>query len=84
MKDERNGRLGEWCERCHRRVAVGFDVPDQDWKAIVRGRFGIVCLPCFDQMSEGTGIRWEEHVELFPVSAATWAEHEEAPCPTAS
>lgn len=65
---------GEWCKRCNRRVVVGFNVPDDIWNAIVKGRYNVVCLPCFDELSDDTNIQWENDIELYPVSHATWKE----------
>lgn len=75
-RERRNGYPGEWCRRCDRRVAVGFTVPDEVWESIVAGRFHIVCLPCFDELSEGTGVCWEDDIEFWPVSAAGWTREE--------
>jgi hypothetical protein len=68
----RNGYPGEWCQRCNRAVVVGFNVPDEIWNAIIKDKFNVVCLLCFDELSEGTGIEWEENIEFFPVSRASW------------
>lgn len=63
---------GEWCNRCNRAVVCGFNVPNEIWESIVKGRWKIVCILCFDELSEDTGIHWDDDVELFPVSRATW------------
>lgn len=67
---------GEWCKRCDRSVTVGFQIPDEVWAAVVQGRFSVVCLPCFDELSAGTGIEWEKDIVFYPVSRATWDEYE--------
>lgn len=63
---------GEWCNRCNRRVAVGFWVPDEVWAEIVGDPNTTLCLPCFDELSDFTDVEWNNNIEFYPTSNAEW------------
>lgn len=64
---------GEWCKRCDRRVCIGFSVPDPVWDSAVRGRWNVVCAPCFDEEAEIAGVAYS----FGPVSPVSWSEWKE-------
>lgn len=48
----------EVCKRCFRRNCVGYDVSDQDWNDVSRGRWNVLCLACFDEEAQAFGIAY--------------------------
>jgi hypothetical protein len=67
-KEERDGWSGEWCKRCNRRNVIGFNVSEDVWERIVRGRWNVLCPTCFDEEAQAAGIPYSWG-ELF---AASW------------
>lgn len=63
----------EICKLCYRVNAVGFQVPDDVWMAVVPGKAAglVVCLQCFTQFADEKLIPWDQRIEFFPVSMAT-------------
>ena len=45
----------EWCQLCERPNKIGFNVKDEDWKAIVpeemKDGSGVLCYNCFETLS---------------------------------
>lgn len=62
-----NSWTGEICKLCFRRNCVGFNVPDDIWKKVSKGRWNILCTSCFDEEAEKEGIVYS-FGEVFPVS----------------
>ena len=60
----------EICKICYQVNAIGFNVPDDIWRAVVPPHLvnRIVCLNCFTRLADEKLIAWDEHIELFPVS----------------
>jgi hypothetical protein len=52
----KEGDVGTWpgekCKRCGRRNTVAYTIPDDQWAAIVRGRWNVLCLTCLDEEAE--------------------------------
>jgi seryl-tRNA synthetase len=63
---------GEICGRCGRRNVIGFDVTNEVWLAVVRGRWNVVCPTCFDVEAEHTGVRYRFGA-TWPVSWSDWS-----------
>jgi hypothetical protein len=62
---------GEICKRCGRRNCVGFALPEETWKAVVRGRWNVLCTTCFDEEAEAAGVEYR-FGEVWPVSWSWW------------
>ena len=64
---------GEVCKRCQRRNTVGFHVPEELWRAIVKGRWSLLCLTCFDEVAEAEKVEYDiPQRDLYPVSWSAW------------
>jgi len=65
--------MREICKACWKINRVGFNVPDEIWKAAVpvRLRGGVLCLNCFTRFADEGLISWDAQIEFFPVSAKT-------------
>lgn len=67
----------EICKACWQVSTVGFWVPDHVW-SFVTVQLGfherVLCLGCFTRLADAMGVRWDEHIELFPVSLRTFVE----------
>ena len=63
----------EICKICYHNTAVGFSVPEDVWRAVVppRLRDRVLCLACFTRLADEKLVRWEPHIEFYPVSLAT-------------
>lgn len=61
---------GEWCKRCGRRNCVGFNVPDDVWERVVRGRYSLLCTTCFDELAQDAGVVYS----FGTVHPVTWAD----------
>lgn len=63
----------ELCKLCYHVNAIGFNVPDDIWRAVVPAamRGSIVCLACFARLGDEKGIAWDQQIEFYPVSMAT-------------
>jgi hypothetical protein len=62
---------GEVCKRCRRRNCVGFDIPNETWAAVSRGRWNVLCTTCFDEEAQALGIPYS-FGEVWPVSWSDW------------
>jgi hypothetical protein len=63
--------LGERCksDRCNwRRITVGFDVSDEDWRAVRGDDERCRCLTCFDEEAQEKGVRYT----LLGLHPVTW------------
>lgn len=60
----------EVCKNCGRVSAVGFDVPDATWKAVVPERFAerVLCLTCFSMFGDEQMVPWDREIQFYPVS----------------
>lgn len=63
---------GEICKRCDCRNTIGFDVPDEIWSAVSRGRWNVLCPTCFDVEAEAAGVAYR-FTGVWPVSWSSWA-----------
>ncbi len=63
----------ELCKICYHVNPVGFHVPDQMWRSAVPVLLHnvTICLQCFVRLADEKRIRWDDDIELFPVSLAT-------------
>jgi hypothetical protein len=63
----------ETCKACWAPSAVGFNVPDEIWRAVrPEGLAGdVLCLACFTRLADEQLIVWDEQIEFHPVSLAT-------------
>lgn len=70
------GMSRELCKLCYHVNAIGFQVPDDIWRAVVPYTFrsSIVCLACFARMADERCVPWDKDIEFFPVSFATHIE----------
>lgn len=64
---------GEVCKKCMRRNVIGFQVPDEVWKQVVRGEFNVLCPSCFDELADDRSVRYK-FTEVFPVSWSMWED----------
>lgn len=62
---------GEVCKRCGRRNCVGFNVPEDTWAAVVRGRWRVLCPTCFDEEAQEAGIAYS-FGKVYLVSWSDW------------
>jgi len=50
-------------------------MPDAVWDHVVRGRWNVLCLMCFDEEAQIQGIRFTwDAVRLYPVSWSSWGD----------
>lgn len=75
------GYTREICKACWSINAVGFDVPDDIWKAAVPERFrgSVLCVGCFTRFADEAMIPWDRDIRFYPVSMATQTGREQAP-----
>lgn len=51
---------GERCDRCKRRVVVGYNIADKDWAAVTKDtNYTTLCLACFDELAQMKGVRYQ-------------------------
>jgi hypothetical protein len=62
---------GEWCKRCDRRNTVAWNVSNTIWNAVVRDRWNVLCLTCFDEEAQAARIAY---VFTSEPKALTWAD----------
>jgi hypothetical protein len=63
----------EICKICFHVNRVGFNVPEEIWRAVVPAELqkSVVCLDCFSRLADEKLIRWDASIALYPVSMAT-------------
>jgi hypothetical protein len=61
----------EICKACGRVNPVGFTVPDDVWNAATDRFDGVLCILCFAQRADDSGLSWDNAIEFYPVSLAT-------------
>lgn len=64
----------ETCKRCWRENPVGFNVPDETWRAAVTNRHlsDVLCLHCFDRYATRRGVDWAASgCDFYPVPGVT-------------
>jgi len=68
-----DGATREICKLCYSVNAIGFDVPDSVWNAVVPGHVvnRVVCLRCFTRLADEKFVHWDGAIQFFPVSLAT-------------
>lgn len=49
--------LVEWCERCRRRIVVGYAVDVDVWRAVA-GETESLCTACFDESARDLRVRY--------------------------
>lgn len=67
----------ETCKRCGRENPLGFNIPDDIWKAAIspQWRDKTLCILCFDELATYAGVKWDESkIEFYPVSGITAIE----------
>jgi len=70
------GPVREICSECGRVSPVGFHVPDHVWEEVMPDdrQHDIMCIMCFARRADRQFVKWDEQIELFPVSKKTHRE----------
>lgn len=66
----------ELCKICYHVNPVGFSVPDRIWRAAVPVKFrnNVVCITCFQRLADEKLIPWDDEIEFWPVSMASFVK----------
>lgn len=63
---------GERCDRCKRRVVVGYNIADKDWAAVTKDtNYTTLCLACFDELAQMKGVRYQTQTHNYIRSYGT-------------
>lgn len=63
----------EFCDHCGNVNAVGFTVSDSIWDRVAP-KNTILCLGCFTRRADEMNLKWDEAIQFWPVSRATFEE----------
>lgn len=63
----------EFCGMCHDIIRVGFKVPNEIWKEVIKPYYqeSPICLRCFTRRADEKLIPWDLKIKLFPTSYYT-------------